>query len=210
MVFLKKEGERICMKIPELVKHSRSIRRFRGEIPVSRETLTELIDCARMTPSSVNRQPLRYVMSSEEETNRVLRSCTRWAGLLRDWDGPQGTENPAAYIVICCDRNIGPASSYAYDAGIAAQTILLAAAERGLGGCIIGSVERETVKEALTWDEDLEIMLVIALGVPGEEIVLEELPDGASTAYYRDENGVHHVPKRSLESVMTDAEIRKR
>ena len=84
--------------------------------------------------------------------------------------------------------------------GITAQTMLLAAVEKGLGGCMIGSFQKEELKTALEIPEYLVPMLVLAIGAPDEEIVLE---DACGTiTYYRDEKGVHHVPKRTMEELV--------
>jgi hypothetical protein len=75
---------------------------------------------------------------------------------------------------------------------------LLAATERRLGGCIIFSCDKAALHRELELVDDLEVVLVIALGVPKEKVILEETVDG-DVRYYRDENRVHHVPKRALD-----------
>ncbi len=182
----------------DLVRASRSFRSFDRQRPVSREELLELIAPARLCPSAGNRQFLRYAPVTEPaEAERVL-ACTKWAGALPDRHFPPSGHEPPAYIVICHDtavsENVGAS---AHDVGIAAQTILLGAAERGLGGCMIGSFRREGIAEALSLPPRYVPVLVIALGHPDETVVLEDAPDGAVT-YYRDAANVHHVPKRTM------------
>jgi hypothetical protein len=123
-----------------------------------------------------------------------------WAGYLKDWPGPAEGERPSAYIIVLGDKEIR--RSFGCDHGIAAQSILLGATEKGLGGCIIGSVQKEGLREALEIPSRYEILLVIALGKPKETVVLEEIDPGGDIKYYRDEHGVHHVPKRSLDELI--------
>ena len=183
----------------ELVKSNRSYRRFVPE-PVACETLMELIDLARLSATGANRQPLKYVLSCEEGMNERIFPSLAWAGYLSDWPGPSEGERPAAYIVILGDTTV--AKGFGCDHGIAAQTILLGAAEKGLGGCMLGSIKRDKLREDLSLDERYEILLVVALGRPSERVVIEEVDEHGSIRYWRDADGVHHVPKRSLEEVV--------
>jgi nitroreductase len=88
------------------------------------------------------------------------------------------------------------------DTGIAAQTIMLAAAEQGIAGCMIGSILKDTLTRVLSLPETYEILLVLALGYPAESVVLEPLGEDGDTRYRRDADGVHHVPKRSLQDIL--------
>lgn len=184
----------------DLVLHNRSYRRFEESYPVTKETLIELIKLSRFTPSAGNVQPLRYILSSDPERNRLIFPCLSWAAYLKDWEGPAPGERPSAYIVILVDEKIAKEASC--DAGIVAQTILLGATEKGLGGCIIGTIQKEKLRRALTIPEHLQIRLVIALGKPVEKVVLEDVEPGGDIRYWRDKEGVHHVPKRKLEELI--------
>ena len=186
--------------IEDLVRQNRSYRRFHEDVPVRIETLRALVNLARMSASGANKQPLKYILSSDRETNARIFPHTRWAGYLKDWDGPVEGERPAAYIVILGDTEIS--KSFGCDHGIAAQSIMLGAAERGLGGCMIGSIARDKLREVLDIPERYEILLILALGKPNETVVLEEVGPDGDIKYYRDEEDVHHVPKRSLEELV--------
>ena len=186
--------------IKELIKGNRSYRRFHQEVPVSREALKGLVDLARLSASAANLQPLKYLLSCEPESNADIFSCLAWAGYLKDWPGPSEGERPAAYIVILGDTEIS--KNFGCDHGIAAQSILLGARAQELGGCMLGSIQRDRLRQVLKIPENLEILLVIALGRPKETVVLEELAPGGSIKYWRDAAGIHHVPKRRLEDII--------
>jgi nitroreductase len=180
----------------ELITRNRSYRRFYQEFALDRQTLEELVDLARLSASGANRQPLKYVLSWEPVRNELIFPELAWAGYLPDWPGPIDGERPAAYIIILGDKEI--ALSFGCDHGIAAQSMLLGAAERGLGGCLVGSVQREKLREVLGIAERYEILLVLALGKPKEAVVIEPVGPDGDIKYWRDSAGVHHVPKRAL------------
>jgi len=91
--------------------------------------------------------------------------------------------------------------SFGCDHGIAAQSILLGAAEKGLGGCMIGTVQREELRNALDIPARYEILLVLALGKPREKVVIEAADNTGDIKYWRDSQGTHHVPKRPLDEL---------
>ena len=183
----------------ELVSKCRSYRRYDAGFPVDMATLKELIAIARRVPSAANRQPLKYVLSCSAEVNERIFQTLAWAAYLKDWPGPEPPERPAAYVVVLLDTNISKSADI--DVGIAAQTILLAATARGLGGCMFGAIKREQLAESLALPPHLPVSIVIALGKPVEHVVLEGLPADGSIKYYRDADGTHHVPKRSEEEL---------
>lgn len=186
--------------LADLVKRNRSYRRFYEDQEISRETLLQLIDLARLSPSGANRQTLRYYLSNTKETNDKIFPHVGWAAYLKDWPGPAEGERPAAYIVIVQDEQQKVIGGPAY--GIAAQSMLLGAAELGLGGCMIGNLQRAGLRAALHIPESLEIVLVIALGKPKECVVIDEIEADGDIKYWRDENQVHHVPKLKLQDII--------
>jgi len=184
------------MDMDALVSRCRSYRRFDAGVPVTMATLKELVSLARRVPSAANRQPLKYVLSCSAQMNALIFQTLAWAAYFKDWPGPEPQERPAAYIVVLLDTDITQSADV--DVGIAAQTILLAATERGLGGCMLGAIMKDQLGEALDLPPRLAISLVIALGKPVESVVLEDLPADGSIKYHRDADGVHHVPKRPV------------
>jgi nitroreductase len=189
--------------IAELVKENRSCRRFYESDSVKLTTLEDLVDLARLSASAANLQPLKYILACQPEINAEIFSCLAWAGYLKDWPGPEPGERPAAYIVILGDTAI--CKDFGCDHGIAAQSILLGAREKGLAGCMLGSINRKALREILNIASHLQILLVLAIGKPKEKIVVEAVgPDGA-IRYWRDAERVHHVPKRALKDIIVDA-----
>lgn len=185
--------------IKDLVKNNRSYRRFYQEKVISEETLKELVDLARLSATGANKQPLKFILSCDENKNAKVFECLKWAGYLTHWVGPEEGERPSGYIVILEDLDIRQVAGV--DHGIAAQSILLGAVEKALGGCMFGAIDKPKLKENLNIAENFEILLVIALGKPKEEVVIDPVVNG-EIKYWRDEDQVHHVPKRSLEDLI--------
>lgn len=188
------------MQLRDLVLKNRSVRRFRQDQAISLAQLESLVDLARNTASAGNLQPLRYVLCADPAKNAEIFACLGWAAYLKDWPGPSEGERPAAYIVVCHDAAVAPKVDC--DHGIASQTILLGAAEAGLAGCMLASVNRNKLAAVLGLSESHPILLVLALGRPAEDVVLEGLPADGSIRYWRDAAGVHHVPKRGLGEII--------
>ncbi len=186
--------------IEDLIKQNRSSRRFHQEHAVDIATLKSLVNLGRLSASGANLQPLKYILSCDPEQNAKIFSCLAWAAYLKDWKGPQEGEQPAAYIVVLGDTDISKDAGC--DHGIACQSILLGAREKGLGGCMLGSINREALREHLNIAKQYNILLVVAIGKPKEEVVIEEIDTEGSIRYWRDEHGVHHVPKRELEDII--------
>ncbi len=185
--------------LADLVQKNRSYRRFNPNRKVTTDELRTLVDLARQTASARNMQPLKYVLVNDERCSMIF-PLLAWAGYLKDWKGPDELEQPVAYILVMRDNTIN--TKHYCDDGIAMQTILLGAVEMGLGGCMIGAFNKQQLSNLLGIPEQFEVLNVIALGEPQEEVVLEELTDDVQ--YWRDENDVHHVPKRKLDEVIVN------
>ncbi|MDD3217815.1 MAG: nitroreductase family protein [Lachnospiraceae bacterium] len=187
----------------DLVKASRSYRGYDESYTFTKEQLADYVDCARLAPSSVNGQPFRYYLAWEKDEVDKIQAMTKWARALPDLELPHKGMCPTGFIIICQDKNLGESlTRYQKDVGIVAQTMLLAAAERGLGGCMIGNFNAREVSENLNLSDNLAPMLIVAFGKPKEKIMLTEIEEGESIQYYRDDEDVHYVPKRKLEDII--------
>jgi len=186
--------------IDDLIKANRSCRRFHENQRVDLKTLEELVDLGRLSASGANLQPLKYILACEPQINAEIFSTLGWAAYLQEWPGPEPGERPAAYVVILGDTGIS--KEFGVDHGIAAQSMLLGAREKGLAGCMLGSINRKALREILNLDPHLKILLVLAIGKPREEVVIETVGPDGNIRYWRDEAAVHHVPKRSLRDII--------
>ncbi|MDH4067466.1 MAG: nitroreductase family protein [Dehalococcoidia bacterium] len=184
----------------DLIAKNRSYRRFYQEVDINLETLKELVDLARLSASAKNFQPLKYMLSCDRQKNALIFPNLVWARFLTNWPGPPEGERPSAYVVILGDTEVS--RFWDYDAGIAAQSILLGATEKGLGGCMIANIRKEGLRKDLKIPPRYEILLVLAVGKPKEKVVIETVGPGGDTKYWRDSEGVHHVPKRALDEII--------
>jgi nitroreductase len=188
------------MLMKDLVTKNRSYRRFHQDFVIDIQTLRDLVDLARLSASALNMQPLKYILSNEPITNEKIFAQLGWAGYLKDWPGPAEGERPSAYIIVLGDMQIS--RNYWVDYGIAAQSILLGATEIGLRGCMIATIRKKELAEAINMDARFEILLVIALGKPREKVIIEPMGKDGDVRYWHDKEGAHHVPKRALSDII--------
>lgn len=187
--------------IRELIEKNRSYRKFHEEAEVTQETLRELVDLARLSGCGMNMQSLRYMLITEKADREKVYPNIKWAAFLKDWGGPKEGQRPSAFILMLKDAG---KNSFVVqtDMGIACQSILLGAVERGLGGCIIGALNKEKLSKAFFITEDLELQYVIAIGKPDQSVILDEISLKEDTKYWADKDGNHHVPKIRLEDII--------
>lgn len=185
----------------DLVLKNRSYRRFDESVEITMEELTDIASLGRIVPSTANSQAIKFMLINSPDENAAVFNTLGWAGKLSDWPGPSEGERPTAYIILLCDLALG--KNKLTDDGIIAQTLLLGAVEKGYGGCMLGNINRRELATTLSIDTTkYTIDLVIALGKPKEEIILEDITNEHGIDYYRDANEVHHVPKRSLDELI--------
>jgi len=187
--------------LKDLITKNRSYRRFDQSAMVPMKLLREMVDAARLSASARNMQPLRYLLYNNASDCEKIFPTLAWAGYMKDWPGPEEGERPSAYIVQLGDLEL--TRDWWCDDGIAAQSMLLTAVEQGFGGCIIGSVQRERLRDILEIPEQYKIIQVLALGLPAEEVVIEDVVKD-EIRYWRDDKGVHHVPKRGLDELIVN------
>jgi len=192
----------------EIIARTRTFRRFIEKERITTATLRDLIDLARLAGSARNGQPWQYMIANSPELCEKIFPYLGWAGYLTDWKGPVPGERPSAYILCLLNRNRlkGPESEAQFDLGVASQNMLLGAMEKRIGGCRIGAFSPK-LASLFKLPDHLQLSLVIALGKPRETVIIEECKDEDDVRYWRDEHGVHHVPKRPLESCLVDIEL---
>jgi len=184
----------------DLVLKCRSYRRFYQDVALDNKTLRELVDLARNSASAVNRQPLKYLISGSPEKNALIFSTLHWAGTLKTWPGPVEGERPSGYIIILGDKEIG--AGFGLDPGIAAQTILLGAVEKGFGGCMLGAVDKDNLRQLFEYSGRIRN----CAGRSARQTEGKDHPGNMTPAdsfnYWRDKDEGHHVPKRQLKDII--------
>jgi len=192
----------------EIIARTRTFRRFNQKEVISTAVLHELIDLARLGGSARNCQPWQYMVVNDPELCAKIFPHLGWAGYLSDWKGPSEGERPSAYILCLLNSNWlkGSEGEAQFDLGVATQNILLGAMAKRIGGCRIGAFN-PNLATLFQLPEHLRLSLVIALGKPRETVILEEGKGDDDIKYWRDEHGVHHVPKRSLESCLIKPQL---
>lgn len=186
------EKDSVYMKI----KSRRTIRKYL-QTAVPEEVLLKCVEAAIFSPSGGNLQPLRYVIINDAKLLNQVFSTLSWAVYLPDY-GPTEEEMPRAYIVLLLDKN---GRTPTHDASIASMSISMVAYDEGLGSCILASVDRKKLRKVLNVPESLDVALVVALGYPAENPVVEPVSDGKIN-YWLDKNGVLHVPKRDIKDIV--------
>ena len=183
------------VSLASLLAKNRSTRGFDTSFKVRKDQLVSLVEAARLAPSAMNQQVLRYRLVTEEEAHLLLPHIRMGAALPELKLPLEGTE-PNAFVVICTDKE----SRYIdMDMGIATQTMLLRAVEMGLNGICIAAFDHEAVREALHLP--LAPQLILAIGRSVERIEVVDIAEGESTTYYR-KNGTHFVPKVKVEDLI--------
>ncbi len=186
------------METYEAITKRRTIRRFQQR-SIRFDVLKKLLDGARLAPSAANLQPLEYIIVDDPQTLPLVFMTLKWAAYIAPAGDPPEGFQPIAYIAILVNKNIR-SSQYERDVGAAADNILLAAWEQGIGSCWMTSVERKRLREILKIPESRIIDSVIALGYKAEEPQVEELTN--SVKYWKDDSGKLHVPKRLLKEIL--------
>ena len=189
-------------RIDKLILRNRSYRRFFQKPRITKNTLKKLINLARLSPSAANLQPLKFILSFDKNKNSRIFPSLKWAGYLTNWPGPEENERPTAYIIILGDTKI--TKNFGCDHGVAAQSILLGASMMGLGGCMLGAIDKKLLKKSLKIPKFYKILLVIALGKPKEKVVIDTAVKNKDIKYWRDNKDIQHVPKRKLKDLIID------
>ena len=183
------------VSLMSLLAKNRSVRGYDHSFQVRYDQLISLVEAARLAPSAMNQQALRYRLVAAEEAHLVAPHIRLGAALPELHLPFEGTE-PQAFVVICSTRE---GRFVDMDLGIATQTILLRAVEMGLNGICIAAFDKEAVAEALQLP--LTPQLIIAIGRSAERIEVVDIAEGESQTYYR-KNDTHFVPKLRTEELI--------
>ncbi len=187
----------------DLVEKNRSYRGFDENVKVDEQELKDLVELTRYVASGGNQQPLKYRLICEKQEVAVMNSLTRWGKMLPDIQLPHPGQYPSAYILVVVDTDICPNPTAAgTDIGIAAQTMLLGAVEKGLGGGMIANFDKNAAAKSFCIGSNYAPVLAVAIGKPVETVKIVDVEDDGSTKYYRDADDIHYVPKRKLNDLL--------
>ncbi|MEE8808365.1 MAG: nitroreductase family protein [Lactimicrobium sp.] len=186
------------MNMHELMVKDRSIRKFLQK-PIPDQDLDEILENVRLAHCGNNRQRLRYVLVTSRKMCDQVAGQLHYAALLKGAGQPKKEEEPAAYLVILVP--VENAATADIDAGIASEVITASAAEKGIAACILMNFNRQKMNEILGVDPSLSARLVVSLGYPMITSTVEEAGD--DLAYHVDQEGNYHVPKLSVDRLVT-------
>jgi nitroreductase len=182
----------------EVALTRRSIRQFKPD-PVPRELLEKAVNAARLAPSGANIQPLEYVVVEDDGIKKEIFAGLKWAASIAPEGNPRAGREPAAYIVVLVDTELRE-KLFEYDVGAAMENTILTAWSEGVGSCWLLNIDRDRLRSLLGVPGKYRIDSVLALGYPDEEPQVEV--QGDSCRYWKDAEGLFHVPKRKLEDVL--------
>ena len=138
-----------------------SARKFTTE-PVSEEDLQYILECVRLAPSAVNKQPWKWLVVKSEEAKKKLQKCYN-----REWflTAPMyivGMRNKQENWV----RKPDGKPHGDIDLAIATEHLCLAATERGLGTCWVCNYDPEKMHEYFEQDAraDYEAVVIVPIG----------------------------------------------
>ena len=189
----------IELNVYEAAVNRRTIRRFLQK-PIPLPVLKKLLNAARLAPSGGNIQPCEYVLVTEQPLLDKVFNTLRWAMYIAPEGTPKEGEKPIAYIVVLINMR-KKTEGGEVDCAAAIENMILVAWEEGIGACWIASIDREKLRGLLSIPEYCKVCFVVALGYRAETPVAENMED-ENVKYWRDENGVLHVPKRRLEDIV--------
>lgn len=187
--------------IIENIKATRSHRKFSNK-KATEEEILKMLEGARFSSSAKNNQGLRFSYTTDDEKCEKLSKAVMLGGLLKKEVKPTAEERPRGFFLISVKKDTKMPDSRVYlDLGIATQNICLVAQELGYGTCIILSYNKKAFEEIMELPEEYDSRAVIVFGEPVDEVKLVDTISDDQTNYYV-ENGIHHVPKLPLSSLI--------
>lgn len=190
------------MNLEKLLDWRRSYRKFGEEKEISKEDIDGILSSIKFASCANNRQFLRFISVESKDKGLEIFDNTRWAASLPNGAGrPKEGERPVYFIAILSDKE-KKLKFDGVDQGLVISNLTLAAAERGIGSCIIGSVVDEKMREILSYDDRYTCSLVVAFGYPKIESSIKEIDLEEDQSYYLDDHGNYVVPKYKLDEIV--------
>ena len=190
------------MELEKLLEWRRSYRKFDEERELSKDDIDGILNSIKFASCANNRQFLRFISVESKEKVLEIFDKTRWAASLPNGAGrPKEGERPVYFIAILSDKE-KKLKFDGVDQGLVISNLTLAAAERGIGSCIIGSVTDDKMREILSYDERYTCSLVIAFGYPKIKSKIKEINLSEDQSYFLDDDGNYIVPKYKLDDIV--------
>ena len=190
------------MNLEKLLEWRRSYRKFDESKPLSKEDIDEILSSIKFSSCANNRQYLRFISVESKEKVLEIFENTKWAASLPNNMGrPKEGERPVYFIAILSDDD-KKLRFNGIDEGLVISNLTLIAAEKGIGSCIIGSVNDKKMREILNYEDNYSCEVVIAFGYPKVKSTIKEIEIGEDQSYYLDEDGNYVVPKYKLKDIL--------
>lgn len=156
------------MKFTDLCLLRESCRSYDAEKMIPEDVLSQILECARLSPSACNGQPYHITVCEGERAKRVAKA-TQGMGM-------NGFASDAPVLIVISEEKYVKTAALgskvkgidyrSIDIGILSAHITLAAAELGVGSCILGWLDSDDIVKELSLDG--RVHLVITLGYPKE------------------------------------------
>lgn len=186
----------------DLVKKNRSTRRFDESFAIDYDTVYSWLEVLPFVASQRNMQMLKYIIVADADICNEITAISKWAGYIDGWDRPPKGERPRAYLIQLLDTTL--LDNAAFDEGMQLQSIRLMAIEQAISSCVIMAFDSKALRQILNIDERYKINAIVAFGKSAETCIIEDIKDN-NVRYYRDENGIHHIPKRQLSELIINS-----
>ncbi len=161
--------KRKAMNLLELAQTRYSVRGYKQDA-VPEEALQYILDCTRLAPSAVNKQPWHFYICRTEDALSKVRQCYN-----REWFAT------APLVIVCCINHneewVRPSDGHTHgivDISIAAEHICLAATECGLGSCWVCNFDTALCHQLFNLPDNQEPAVLIPLGIPATEDIPEK------------------------------------
>lgn len=181
-----------------LLRKNRSHRAFDTSYTVAMRQLETIVSVNAKLPSGRNAQTLRFKLLDAQGGGEDFCRFLHLGGYLPELHLPVPGTEPKAFIIVCSTEPESPIVDI--DLGISLQSMALKAVEIGLNALIVRAYNKKEIKETLGLPSDP--LAVLAIGKGTETIVLDKVPAGSDLRYYRDADGVHHVPKIAVADLL--------
>ncbi len=148
------------MELKQAIMERRSVRKY-SQDPIPQEIMTQIMELALYAPTASNMQAWNFVVISDADQVSNMKKFS-----------PGMVFNPTAVVVIGIEQARAEAKGgpialrelMYFDAGIAADTIALAALEFGVGSCIVASFNKAAIASLVGFPDDVKPLLMVALG----------------------------------------------